>query len=99
MLEEFITNDYSFEDVTELNDNLQYLDHINLNYEFKLVSVSPGIAYRYQGNFFGLLKELRTITPDLYVYTMYLNGLSNPTDYTGEKLTIKVAIKPPVPKY
>lgn len=96
MLENFQTNDYSFESLSQLNDNLQYLDHIDRNYEFKTVTVSPDTAYRYQGNFFGLLSTMN-IDPGLYLYTMYINGYKNPRDYAGDKFELKLAIKPPIP--
>lgn len=96
MLETFQVNDYAFETYTELNDNLQYLDYIKANYEFKEVAVDPGVAYRFQGNLFGLFRQLN-IAPNLFLYTMYINGYSNPVDFTGEVYTFKIAIKPAVP--
>ena len=97
MLNSLMVNEYSFNSITEINDNLQYLDYINSNYEFKEVNINPDMCYKFQGDFFGLLKELN-IEPHLYMYTMYLNGYNNPVDFTGENLpTIKLAIKPPIP--
>lgn len=98
MLETLMVNDYQFESLTEINDNLQYLDYINANYEFNNVNVLPDIAYKFQGNFFGLLRHLGNIPPSLFTFTMYINGMTNPYEYDGEKmLTIKVAIRPPIP--
>ncbi len=96
MLEQYQVNDYSFSTYQELNDNLLYLDYINRTYEFNIVTVNPGVAYRYQGNFFGLLRELN-VTTNLFVYTLYLNGYNNPVDFNGDTYTIKVAIKPSIP--
>lgn len=96
MLEQFQTVSYSFDSYVELNDNLLYLDYINNNYKFKKESIDPATAYRYQGNLLGLFKEMG-ISDDLLFFTMYINGYNNPVDYKGDKLTFKVAIKPPIP--
>ena len=97
MLESLMVNDYSFTSINEINDNLQYLDYINANYEFKEVTINPDICYRYQGDLFGLFKKLN-IAPNLYLYTMYINGFKSPVDFTGTGLvSLKLAIKPPIP--
>lgn len=96
MLENFQVNDYSFDNIETLNDNLQYIDYINNNYEFKEVIVEPILAYKYQGNLFGLFHELN-ISPNLFLFTLYINGYNNPIEYDGNKLTFKIAIKPPIP--
>ena len=96
MLEAFQVNDYSFENTTELNDNLQYIDYIKSNYDFKEIAVDPTISYRYQGNLFGLFRELN-ISPNLFLYTMYINNYTNPVDFNGEVYTFKLAISPPIP--
>lgn len=96
MLEEFQVNHYQFDSLTELNDNLQYLDYINQHYEFQTVNVQPDVAYRYQGNLFGLLRELK-VKPPLFVYTMYLNGYTNPREYDGNETQFTLAIRPPIP--
>lgn len=98
MLENFQVNDYKFKDYLTMNDNLLYLDYINNNYDFTEINISPDIAYRYQGNFFGLLRELSAVETSLYLYTLYLNDLVNPTDFDGKnKLTIKIPIRPQIP--
>lgn len=96
MLESFQVSDYSFDSITELNDNLQYLDFIKANYEFKEIAVDPGVAYRFQGNLFGLFRQLN-IEPNLFLYTMYLNGITNPVEFNGQVYSFKIAIKPPIP--
>lgn len=96
MLESFLVNDYSFDSVSQLNDNLQYLDYINANYQFTEIAVDPGVAYRYQGNLFGLFRQL-DISPTLFTFTMYINGYSNPVDYNGDMYNFKIAIRPPIP--
>jgi len=96
MLESFQVNDYSFDNVIQLNDNLQYLDYIKANYEFKEINIDPSVAYKYQGNLFGLFRQLN-ISPNLFLYTMYINGYHNPVDFMGDKYTFQLAIKPPIP--
>ena len=96
MLESFQVSEYSFDQYTELNDNLQYLDYIKANYEFKQVAVDPGTAHRFQGNLFGLFRALN-IEANLFLFTMYLNGYTNPVDFNGDVFTFKVATKPPIP--
>lgn len=96
MLEQLQVNDYKFSTYSNLNDNLLYLDYINLTYNFSEVSVLPNIALRYTGNLFGLFEEIG-IPPDLYVFTMYINGYVSPTDFDGKKYIFKRAIKPQVP--
>lgn len=96
MLEQLQVNNYKFSDYRKLNDNLLYLDYIDITYNFNEVSVAPDVAQRYQGNLFGLFKEMR-IDTDLYVFTMYINGYRSPVDFDGNKYTFKLAIKPQVP--
>ena len=96
MLDNYMTNNYSFPSYTYLNDNLLYLDYIEATYSFNYVTATPDQAFRYQGNLFGLFKELG-IPPSLYVYTMFMNGYFNPMDYDGIKYTFKLAIQPPIP--
>lgn len=96
MLEQFIGRDYSFTNFTALNDALQYLDYVDAKYDFDLVNVDPDVAYRYQGNLFGLFAEMG-ISPSLFLFTMYLNGYNNPVDFAGDRITFKLATKPPIP--
>lgn len=96
MLEQLQVNDYKFPNYAKLNDNLIYLDHIDITYNFNEVSITPDVALRYRGNLFGLFKEMR-IDTNLYVFTMYINGYKSPVDFDGKKYTFKLAIKPLVP--
>ena len=96
MLETFQVNNYSFDSLTEINDNLQYIDYIKANYEFKEIAVDPGVAYRFQGNLFGLFRYLN-IAANLFMYTMYINGFSNPVEFRGDIYNFKIAIRPPIP--
>jgi len=92
-----MVNDYSFESYSEMNDYLQFIDYVNKNYEYDEKTITPDSGYKYQGNLFGLFRDMR-ITPNLFVFTMYLNGFTNPTEYDGVKLNFKIAVKPPIPK-
>lgn len=96
MLEQFQVNDYSFTTYQELNDNLLYLDYINRTYSYEIITINPAQAYRFQGNLFGLLREIN-VSPVLFVYTMYLNGYTNPVEFKGDKYTLTVAIRPLIP--
>ena len=98
MLEQFMATGYSLANYTYLNDRLLYTDHINRNYNYQQVAVAPIEAYRFQGNLYGLFRVLG-IPASLYVYAMYLNGYTNPTNYDGSKTNFKVPIKPPIPDY
>lgn len=96
MLEDFQNGDYSFGSIQEMNDNLQYIDYINRNYVFNTQTVDPAMAYRYKGNFFGLLKEFN-VNPNVFLYTLYINGYTNPRQFAGDKYTFLIAIKPAIP--
>lgn len=96
MLDQLQVNNHRFVDYTNLNDNLLYLDHIDITYNFNEVGVSPDIALRYRGNLYGLFKEMG-IDTNLYVFTMYINGYTSPVDFDGKKFTFKLAVRPLVP--
>lgn len=96
MLETLQVNDYKFPNFVNLNDNLLYLDFIDLSYNFNEVSVLPDVALRYKGNLFGLFNEMGVST-NLYVFMMYINGYVSPTDFDGKRYVFKQAIKPQVP--
>lgn len=96
MLESFQRNDYSFDSIQQMNDNLVYINYIDANYEYDIVTVSPDDAYRYQGNLFGLFKEMG-LSPSLFLYALYLNGYTNPIDFDGKQTVFKKPIKPPIP--
>lgn len=96
MLEQLQVNDYKFQNYNKLNDNLLYLDYIDLTYNFNEVSVEPNIALRYRGNLFGLFRHMR-IETTLFVFTMYVNGYQSPVDYDGKKYTFKLATLPQIP--
>lgn len=96
MLDTLQVNDYSFESIQQLNDNLQYIDYIKANYVYKQVTIEPATSYRFQGNFFGLLRSIN-VSPSLFLYTLYLNNYSSPFDFGGDRTTLTIATKPPIP--
>lgn len=96
MLDTFMTNSYSFDSYTTMNDNLLYLDYLDENYERSYINTTPDMAYKYQGNLFGLFSEMK-IKPELYIYTMYINGYRSPNEFKGDKVSFIRPIKPPIP--
>jgi hypothetical protein len=66
-----------------------HLDYINKTKGFSIVNVEDIIAYRYQGNLYGLFKEIN-VPAYLYEYTAYINDYMNPTDYDGTKTMFKI---------
>lgn len=96
MLKALQVNDYQSKSYEQLNDNLLYLDYIDLNYEFKEILIEPVIAYRHQGDFIGLLRDIG-VTTDLFMFTMYINNINNPVEYDGKRNLLKIPIKPPIP--
>lgn len=97
MLDEYKTNEYSFTDLVYINDHLQFIDYVDRTYDYDIAIVEPAEAYRYQGNLFGLFNEMK-ISPNLYMYTMYINGLVSPTDFDGVKCNFKIVVSPPIPE-
>lgn len=73
------------------NDRLQYLDMRTRKSKdkFKVRIVQPDIAYKYQGNLYGLMIHLG-VPPSLMCYTMYANKYTSPHQYDGKKLDILV---------
>lgn len=56
--------------------------------------VRPNIAHRYQGNFYGLLAHMG-VSAGLHYFTTAINGLTDPRDYDGEVLHVRI-IRPSV---
>lgn len=97
LISQYLANDFNFNSYNELNDNLLFIDYINRKYSYKDITISPDLAYRFQGNFYGLLNKL-DINRDLYLFTLYLNGYNSPVDYDGKRLTLKIPTSPNLPK-
>ena len=60
-----------------------------LNMEYHQVQVNDTIAYKYQGDFYGLLETLAVQKVHQY-YIMVFNGYSNPSDYDGVNTSVKI---------
>lgn len=54
-----------------------------------IVTLTETEAYRYQGDFFKLLKN-KDVPSNLWLITTYLNGMSSPIEYDGYTTNIKV---------
>jgi hypothetical protein len=65
------------------------LDYISKTKGFQVVNVEDIIAYRYQGNLYGLFKEIN-IPASMYEYTAYINGYVDPVDYDGTQTMFKI---------
>jgi hypothetical protein len=89
MLENFQVNNYSFSNYKAINDSLCLIDYKNAKYQYKEIAIDPSKGYKYQGNFFGLLRELN-INPKDYIFILHLNGYSSPYEFDGSKTTIKL---------
>ena len=96
MLENLQVNSYGFDSYTVMNDSLLFIDYIDDIHDYEVITITPDMSYRYQGNFLGLLKELK-VSSSLYLFTMHLNGIYNPTDFNGTMTSIKIAMRPPIP--
>ncbi len=97
MLEAYMVETVSSEDDIETNHALQYVDYLSRHNTYEVVVVEPGMAYKYQGNFYGLLKELGRVPVNAYLYALYINGLTNPNNFDGEAKSIKIPLIPPIP--
>lgn len=97
MLKELFTNNFKGEEDRVMNDTYLFIDYREASTEYELKVVEPGLAYRYQGNFYGLLKEL-TVPDYLYMNTLYINKLVSPLDYKGEGGVVKIAKSLNLPK-
>jgi hypothetical protein len=97
LISQYLTNDFNFNDYNELNDNLLYIDYIKNKYKYNEINIQPDLAYRFQGNFYGLLNKLN-VNRDLYLFTLYVNGYNSPNDYDGKKIILKIPKYPNLPK-
>lgn len=68
----------------------EHLPYLKQHEETALQSVSSALAFKYDGNLYGLLAEL-SIEPRWFWTIMRLNGLEHPSQYQGGDLH-----KPPI---
>lgn len=66
-----------------VEDHLTYLKQQVTN---TVVDISPHDAYKYQGDFFGILLEYKVL-PQFHWIVMRMNDMMSPKDYDGETLT------------
>lgn len=85
-------------DPLRFNDKLQYLDYRlrNKQHNLSLILVEPDIAYRYQGNFYGLMLHFNVL-PELFPYTLYANGYTSPHEYDGKRQDLYIPRDFPTP--
>lgn len=57
--------------------------------ETREVDVTPGVAYKYAGDFYGLAQSLG-VPPHLHWVTMRLNGLFSPNDYLDTMYVVRI---------
>lgn len=66
-----------------------HLPWLRTSTEQEVVAITPQVGYKYEGDFFGALTELR-IPRYLHWTVMRLNGLYSPSDYNGEAVTVLI---------
>ena len=55
----------------------------------RVLNIQPTIAYKYQGDFYGLLDHIG-IDKHHHYFVMRHNNLLHSTDYTGEELVVNI---------
>lgn len=70
----------------EIEDHLPYFVQTG---KYNEMGVDPAQALQYSGDFNGLMQALG-FHPRTYYINMRLSGLSNPQDYRGDQITIRV---------
>ena len=76
------------DDVIDMWNNVIPMLRPYINIEYKTISIDQ--AYRYRGDFYGLLKVLLEIE-EAYIYpTMLINGFRDSTDYDGNNTKILI---------
>lgn len=82
---------YAYRHYNTINNHILYYESLkNKDDQYRTEVVTPGIARKHQGDFYGLLNYL-DIESSLYLATLYLNGLQTPYDYDGVETNIKIA--------
>lgn len=77
---------YSFYYTKEIKNLLEsHLEFLKNHPESRVVQITPNIAYKYEGDFYGLLMTLR-IPQQYHWITMRMNDLTSPTDMPENKI-------------
>lgn len=98
MLKNLANVDFKGGNPSETNDLLLYTDYLSQIKDHEETIIDPSMAFKFQGNFYGLLRELR-VPGTYFIATLYLNNLTNPLDYKGKAGGIKIAKQLPIPKH
>jgi hypothetical protein len=75
------SNVYGDKDVINMVE--QNIDYRRRTAEIGTIAIPPDMAYRNQGNFYGLLTELG-VQADYHAFTAYLNNIRSPHDFNGK---------------
>lgn len=97
MLQQYMTNNLQIKDFHRFNDELLYLDRLDLRHNFETIIVDADVAYKHEGNFYGLLKDLG-VQSKHYLYALYLNKLNHPSDYRPSLRVLKKPLDLNIPK-
>ena len=97
MLSMYMNNDLKIDNYDTFNDELLYVDRLDLKTKFNVTLIEPHMALKYEGNFYGLLKEIGTPI-SLYLQALYINRLTHPTDYRSSMLVVKTPVKLKIPE-
>lgn len=79
---------YNDEYIKFIEDNIRFFNNPT---DLKLIPVEPAKAYKYEGDFYGLLSHLNIPLHHHYLM-MRLNGYDSPTEYKGDTKSIVIYI-------
>jgi hypothetical protein len=71
-------------------DMINMFIHFLPEEEVETKTITPAQGEKFKGDFFGLLGILK-VSPILFPVTLLLNGFTNPVEYSGDLLNIKLA--------
>lgn len=84
-------NLYAYGSYRYINNTLLYYEGMkDERSKYSREIISPEVAFKYQGDFYGLLSHLN-VPPHLMLPTLYLNGLTSPYDFDGKELELLIA--------
>lgn len=69
-----------------------HLTYLRALVESEVVVIEPHIAYKYEGDLYGALTELR-IPQYMHWTIMRVNGLFSPTEFNGETVSLMVPLR------